>query len=55
MGFGKTSHLYDNKISEHVSLESVKRVKILRVQVDNRLIFSGHIAIAGLFKKAGKH
>ncbi len=49
--FSKTSHLYDIKISAHVTLESVKCVKILGVQVD-RLSFIEHIA--GLCKQVGQ-
>ncbi len=49
--FSKTSHIYDIKISERVTLESVKCVKILGVQVDS-LAFSEH---TGLWKKAGMH
>ncbi len=49
----KTRHLYDIKISEHVTLESVKSVKMLGVKVDSRLSFSEHIA--GLCIQAGRH
>ena len=52
-GFSKTSHLYNIKMSESVTLESVKCAKILGVEVDSRLSFSAHVA--GLCKKAGRH
>ncbi len=53
MVFSKTSHLYDIKISESVTIEFVKCAKILAVEVGSRLTFSGHVA--GLCKKAGRH
>ena len=51
--FSKTSHLYDIKISESVTLESVKCAKIIGVEVDSRLSFSKRVA--GPCQKAGRH
>ena len=54
-GFSKPSHLYDIKISESATLESLetKNFKILGVEVDRCPSFSEHVA--GLCKNAGRH